>query len=412
MEKKNNRHTVKFEQYTFGGEVMGRLGDGRAIFAPFIMTGEEARIETTFEKKGFAKGKKISLIESSPDRITPKCQHYEDCGGCHYQHIPYDKQLAIKEQIVADQLRRLAGIENPPVKPIIASDTQFNYRNNVQFHVAEGGETGYLSAFDNFLVPVKECLLPEKAIWDLWQQLDLELYPGLTKVHVRCGVDEDLMVLFESETHEELPTLELDLPISVIHLSPAGAIVMAGDDHIIMQVKDKYFKVSAESFFQTNTQQAAKMVDQVLAYMPEKGSRLIELYSGVGLFTAFLAERFDEVIAVELSESSCNDFAANLDAYDHISLYIGDAKPILTKIKGNADAVLVDPPRSGLQPQVLDAIAEKAPESIVYVSCDTATFARDAKKLLQKGYQLVEVTPLDMFPQTYHIESVSLFKPV
>ncbi len=132
--------------------------------------------------------------------------------------------------------------------------------------------------------------------------------------------------------------------------------------------------------------------------------------AAVGLFTAFLAKRFEEVIAVESSESACEDFAANLDEYDHINLYVGDVKDILPGIEGNADAVLVDPPRSGLLPEVLDAIVTKQPKTLVYVSCDPATLARDTKRFAEHGYQLVEVTPIDMFPQTYHIETVTLLE--
>lgn len=410
MNKKEKTYQVKFDKYTYGGEVMGRLPDGRAVFTPYVLSGEEARVRPVFEKKNFVKAEKLSIISSSKDRVSPPCPHYEDCGGCHYQHLPYDKQLAVKEQILIDQLERIGGIENPPVRPIFGCDEQFNYRNTVQFHVGDGGETGFLSAFGQELVPLSNCLLPQQPILNLWKQLELEAYPGLRQVHFRCGLDDDLMVIFESDLHDELPEMALDMPISAVHLSPAGSIVMAGDDHLIMEVKGKYFKVSAESFFQVNTVQAKKMVDQVLAYMPETGERLIELYSGVGLFTAFLAPRFKEVIAVESSESACNDFAANLDEFDHIGLYIGKAEQIIKGIEGPADVILVDPPRSGLQPEVVDVIVEKNPERLVYVSCDTATFARDAKRLIGQGYELVEVTPIDMFPQTYHIEQIGLFK--
>ncbi len=408
MYKKKKDYNVKFETYTYGGEVMGRLEDGRAVFTPFVMAEEEARIHLVVDKKRFVKGKKLALISSSEARITPKCAHFEVCGGCHYQHISYGDQLKIKEQIVFDQLTRLGGFENPNIAPIVPSDEPFYYRNTVQFHVADNGSTGFLSAFDYQVVPLKECHLPHTAILDLWQQLDLETYPGLKKVHFRCGAEDDLMVILESEQHDQLPTMALDIPVSVVHLSPAGAIVMAGDDHLVMQVKEKLFKVSAQSFFQVNTDQAKKMVDLVLKYIPERGGRLIELYSGVGLFTAFLAPRFEEVVAIESSESACEDFASNLDEYDHISLYMGDVKDILPGIEGNADVVLVDPPRSGLQPEVLDAIVTRQPKTLVYVSCDPATLARDAKRFAEQGYTLEEVTPVDMFPQTYHIETIML----
>ncbi len=155
MYKKKKDYNVKFETYTYGGEVMGRLEDGRAVFTPYVMVGEEARIRSVVDKKRFVKGKKLSLISSSPARITPKCAHFEICGGCHYQHIAYDDQLKIKEQIVFDQLTRLGGFENPNIAPILPADEAFYYRNTVQFHVTEKGQTGFLSAFDYQIVPLK-----------------------------------------------------------------------------------------------------------------------------------------------------------------------------------------------------------------------------------------------------------------
>jgi len=387
---------------------MGRTEDGRAVFTPFVLAGEKVEIEPVLEKKGFIKGRKTRLISKAKERITPRCKYFEACGGCHYQNLDYGEQLRVKQQIVVDQLQRLGGIEDPQVKPILGCEDPFYYRNTVQFHVGDGGEMGFLSAFDQDMIAIDACYLPQEEILALRKTLDFEVYPGLQKIHFRCGVDGDMMVILESDFHDELPTMEIDMSISVIHLSPAGSIVMAGDDHIVMQVKDKSFRVSAESFFQVNTQQAAKMVDVVSAYLPKKGKRLIELYSGVGLFTAFLADRYEEVIAVEVSESACNDFAVNLDAYDRIGLYIGEAQDVLANLDGDADTILVDPPRSGLHPKVIDAIVEKKVKTLVYVSCDPATLARDIKRLTAQGYQLVEATPIDMFPQTYHVETVVL----
>lgn len=408
MKTQSKNFDVKFEKYAYGGESMGRLADGRAVFAPFVLAGEEARIQPVLEKKGFIKGKKINLISTVHERTTARCKHFEECGGCHYQHLNYADQLRVKEQIVFDQLQRLGGITHPTVKSILGCDEPFYYRNSVQFHVGDGGEVGFLSAFGQDLIPIEECYLPQEEILALWKTLDFEVYPGLQKIHFRCGADGDLMVILESDLFDELPTMELDMPISVIHLSPAGSIVMGGDDHVVMQVKGKYFRVSAESFFQVNAKQAEKMVEVVSSYLPEEGNRLVELYSGVGLFTAFLAPRFQEVIAVESAESSCNDFAVNLDMYDHIGLYVGEAEEVLPNIEGNTEIVLVDPPRAGLHPKVIDAIAEKGTKTLVYVSCDPATLARDVKRLGAHGYELVEVTPIDMFPQTYHVEMIAL----
>ena len=178
----------------------------------------------------------------------------------------------------------------------------------------------------------------------------------------------------------------------------------------MMQVKDQLFRVSAASFFQVNNEQAETMVNLVTTYLAPHGGHLLELYCGVGLFTAFLAPYYQVITAVEQSESACEDFAVNLDRYDHISLYVGAAEDVLPTLEIKVDAILVDPPRSGLERTALDAIIACEAAQLVYVSCDVATFARDAKRLIGNGFQLIEVTPLDMFPQTAQVELVALFK--
>jgi 23S rRNA (uracil1939-C5)-methyltransferase len=204
--------------------------------------------------------------------------------------------------------------------------------------------------------------------------------------------------------------LELDVPISVIHLSKVGKIVMAGEDHLIYQIKDQYFHVSAESFFQVNVEQAEKMVEIVCGYLPEKANTLLELYSGVGLFTRFLADRFQSVHSIEESTSACDDFAINLDMFDHINLYTGSVKEIVPYLEIQPDVILLDPPRSGLDSTTLDHIINLKSPLIVYVSCDISTLARDLKKLLENGYIISEMVPIDMFPQTYHVETVVLLE--
>lgn len=182
---------------------------------------------------------------------------------------------------------------------------------------------------------------------------------------------------------------------------------MAGEDHLIHQVKDQYFHVSAEAFFQVNISQTERMVEVVQQYLKNGGETLLELYSGVGLFTRFLADSFTEIYAVEEAPSSCDDFAINLDEFDHINLFMGSVKEILPHLHINPDAILVDPPRAGMDPDSLATILSMDAKTIVYVSCDISTLARDLNKLMGGGYQLDEVTAIDMFPQTYHIECVA-----
>ncbi len=406
MEKNQKKLDVTIEKPIFGGEFLGRLSGNKPVFVPFVLPGERATINIVQEKKNYARASLLSIQDTHVNRIDPPCKYFSICGGCQYQYMEYSEQIKIKEQVLIEQLSRLPGFQEELIKNLYPSDLPFNYRNNIQLSVDPSGKFGFQAFGSHQIIPVSECLLADDDILQIWKMLDIELIPGLKKVQIRKGIDNEILVIFESENFVELPTLELDVPVSVIHLSKAGRIVMAGEDHLIHQVKDQYFHVSAESFFQVNNTQTVKMVDTVQHYLQNGGESLLELYCGVGLFTRFLAESFKEIHAVEEAPSSCDDFVINLDEYDHINLYMGSVKEILPHLDLNPDAILVDPPRAGLDPDTVETLLSFNAKTIVYVSCDISTLARDLKKLLDGGYQLTEITAIDMFPQTYHIECV------
>ncbi|MBE0685259.1 MAG: class I SAM-dependent RNA methyltransferase, partial [Anaerolineaceae bacterium] len=400
--------SVKIEKPVYGGEFLARLPDHRPVFVPFVLPDEIAMVQVTQDKKGYARASLINVVEPSKKRIYPPCKYFSQCGGCHYQHMDYDDQLKLKHQVVLEQFSRVPGFNEQILKNIVASPNQLHYRNNVQFSINENGKLGFQAFGSNQIVPIDECLLAGDQIIQSWKMLDLEQFPGLKRIHIREGLQEEIMLILESDNFLEIPSLELDVPVSVVHLSEVGKIVMAGEDHLIYQVKDQFFHVSAESFFQVNTTQAEKMIDLVCEYLPIKGKTFLELYCGVGLFTRFLADRYELIYAVEESTSACNDFAINMDEYDHINLYMGSVKEIVPHLEIQPESILLDPPRSGIDPSTLESIlAFKAPK-IVYVSCDVSTLSRDLRRLLEGGYQLVDITPFDMFPQTFHIECVAL----
>lgn len=405
-----NHYQVEFEKFTFGGESLGHMTDGRTIFCPFVLPGEEALVQPVFEKKRYVRAMPVEIVSVSEERISPRCIHFGECGGCHYQHVSYVKQAQVKEELVIETLQRIAGIEKPPVIKINSSEQPYYYRNSINFQVDEQGVVGFYLYNQPVIFPVKECHLPVEGILKVWQQIDLETFPGLKNIHFREGADGEIMVILESENVDNLPEMEVDLPVSVVHQSPAGIIVMAGDDHLIFEIRERNFRVSASSFFQINQAQAEKMVGKVIDLIQGGSGRLLELYSGVGLFTAFCAPLFQEIVAIEESPSACDDFVTNLDEFGHISLFIGRVEDILPGLTQKFDVVLLDPPRSGLDNGIIDAVCALEPEKIIYVSCDVATLARDVKKLIAQGYQLIEITPFDMFPQTYHIETISLLK--
>ncbi len=399
---------ITLDKLTYGGEAMGRLTDGRAVFVPFALPGETVRVRLTEEKRGFVRARLLQVESPAPERIAPKCRHFRVCGGCHYQHLPYADQCTAKTEILRDQLERIGKFENPPVDPIEASPNPWNYRNQLQFHLTAEGALAYVDASSEALMPVKECHLPEPALEALWPQLAFEPGMDLARVALRAGADDDLMLVLESEALE-LPEMELEAGISVVHLAAGDAVVMAGDDHIQMRVLARDFRVSADSFFQVNTPMAERMVAHVLELLPEAIDTLLDVYCGVGLFSAFLAPRCQRLIGIEVSASACEDFAFNLDEFDHVELYEATAAKVLPSLQLEPDAILVDPPRAGLDRRAMDALLALGPEVLVYVSCDPSTLARDARRLVEGGYRLTRVTPFDLFPQTYHIESISLF---
>jgi 23S rRNA (uracil1939-C5)-methyltransferase len=293
---------------------------------------------------------------------------------------------------------------------MVACPEPWNYRNHIQFSLTGEGKLGFQRSNSNRVIPISECHLPEPSINTLWPQLEFESETNVERVSLRTGVDDDLMLMLESET-PETPGLEIEAGISVTHVYEGNTVIVAGSDHILMNVLDRDFKVSAASFFQVNTVMAGMMVEHLLTRLPiTRSTTLIDVYCGVGLFSAFLAPKCGRVIGIELSESSCEDFTVNLDEFDNVELYEGNAEDVIPYLEARPDIVLADPPRSGLDKIVVDGILKLSPSFIAYVSWDPSTLARDAARLINGGYNLKEVTPFDLFPQTYHIESISIFE--
>jgi len=406
-------HEILLTTLTYGGDAMGRLEDGRAVFVPFGLPGERVRIRLTEEKRSFARGELAEILEASPQRIIPRCKHFGTCGGCHYQNLPYEEQLKVKTQILRDQLTRIGRIENPPVQAMIASPSPWNYRNHVQFHLTKEAKIGYIGAnlrLTPTVISITECHLPEESINSFWPQLEFEAGTNIERVSLRAGRDDDLMLILESDSAES-PELEIEAEISVAHMFEENAVVIAGNDHILIPVLGRDFRVSAASFFQVNTALAEKMVEHLLTYLPVSlSTTLLDVYCGVGLFSAFLAPKCKRVIGIESSSSACEDFSFNLDEFDNVELYEGLAEETIPHLEAKPDIVLVDPPRAGLGKSVVDGILKLSPQVIAYVSCDPSTLARDAARFINGGYRLNDVTPFDVFSQTYHIESISIFE--
>lgn len=420
--------------FAYGGDALGRIpedaGQDRVVFVPFAIPGERVRIRVVEERRGFTRGELVEVLEPAPERITPRCRHFGLCGGCHYQHMSYELQLKAKTDILRDQLRRIGRVDDAPVHDAIASPDPWNYRNHIQFHLTGDGRLSYIAAgiplppqsasrnrqsaiFDpqSSLLPITECHLPEPSINNLWPQLEFEPSIDLGRVSIRQGTNDELILVLESDA-PDLPELEVDAGISVVHTYEEHCVVLAGTDHLTMNVRGRDFRVSALSFFQVNRAVAALMVDHILSNLAPadpSSHAILDVYCGVGLFSAFLAPRCKRLIGIESSAPACEDFAFNLDEFDNVELYEDSAGNVLPALDIQPNIVLVDPPRAGLEPAARDAILRLQPQTIIYVSCDPSTLARDARGLIDGGYDLRTVTPFDLFPQTYHIESISWF---
>ncbi len=412
-------YEVTLSTWAYGGDAMGRLPDGRAVFVPFTLPGERVRIRLTEVKPHYARGELVSILEPSPDRVPPRCRHYRVCGGCHYQHVHYAAQLAAKTAIVRDQLERIGKLYGVRVYPTVPSPRPWHYRNHVRFHITPEGRLGFQKRGSEDTVAIEECHLPDQVISQVWPRIHMEdPPPGLEQVHVRSGAEGEVMVVLEGQQPRPPAEVTLETDASMVYLGPepGQVYVLSGRSYLVYEVKGRLFRVSAGSFFQTNLPVAELMIDHILENIPLRpDDTLLELYAGVGLFTAFLAPRVRRVLAVESSPSACGDFVVNLDEFDHVELYeatVEQTLPYLREQGVRPDVVLLDPPRTGLSKEALEGLVALEPSYIVYVSCHPATLARDAHQLHKHGYHLMRITPFDMFPQTYHIETISFWKGV
>ncbi len=403
--------TLELTGIAHGGAALGRH-EGRVVFVPYAIPGETARVEVTEDRGHHAFARLVEVLESSPDRVVPPCPYFgpTGCGGCQWQHITYSAQLHLKAAIVADQLARIGGIADPPVQPTRPDPSGWAYRNHARFHPAPDGGLGFQRAASTEAVAIDTCGILHPLLADLYAALDLDL-EGLSSLSLRAGVTTgERMVIFEME--DDLPpALELDLPVScVLLLSDGQPVNLIGNNHIHETVAGHTYRISAPSFFQVNTPQAGELVRLVLERLDlHDGDTVLDAYCGVGLFTMPLAECAALVTAIEVSPAAVADLLENTAPYDNVDVIEGPVEAVLPDLETSPDAAVVDPPRTGLDRLALDALVERRPARLVYVSCDPATLARDAKRLIAAGYRLIEVQPVDLFPQTYHVESVALF---
>ncbi len=420
-----------------GGEAIGRHA-GRAVFVPYAIPGERVAAEIVEEKERWARARLLKVLTPSPDRIAPPCPYFgpEQCGGCQWQHIAYERQAKLKQAIVADQLRRLGHIAQPPVSDIIvladpaqadletfAPDAQspaadppylaFGYRNHVQLTAAPDGRLGYRRGDSPEVVAVDRCLLLADRLDELHAALDAA-EAEVTGVSLRAGINTGEALLLLETAGDEQPELEINLPAAIALRTGSGIQPLIGEPWFYEEVLGRRYRVSAESFFHLNTVGAAALVELVLAYADlQPDDVVLDLYCGVGLFALALAEHAAEVIGVESSPVACEDFAVNAGDLLNLALHEGNVEQVLPALRAEGlrcTVAVLDPPRAGAGAEVLREVAACAPRRIVYVSSDPASLARDAVHLTAAGYRLVEAQPVDLCPQTYYVETVAVWE--
>ncbi len=403
--------TLTLTDMANGGAALGRDDQQRVIFVPFTIPGEEVTVGIIEDKKRFARGRLLQVLEPSPHRVDPPCPYFGMCGGCHFQHIDYPTQLELKESVIKDQLKRIGRIENPEVQPVISNPEPWRHSHQVTFGQTADGKLGFWSPQQREILPVESCHILHEPLLAAFQEIDLD-FPNLNQLTLRMGSTGELMVVVSVED-DEPPGITADFPASIALLLIDGqAINLLGDPFIHIMAQDQLLRVSAASFYYPSPPGLSLLIEQLLKYAALNGDEHIwDLYSGVGTLSLFLAPHAKSIIGVESNPDSIADAAANLDGFEHISLYEGPVEHVLPLLEGSPDLIVVDPPPSGLAPGVTDEIAKRSPDRLIYISSDIATFARDSRRLAKKGFILNEVQPIDMYPQNYRALLVSIWQP-
>lgn len=383
---------IRLHGMAFGGEAVGRLEDGRTVFVAGGVPGDLVEAELTEDHPRWARGRLLNLLEPSPHRVAAPCPHAGDCGGCQWQHLSYAAQLEWKRDVVRSQLVHLGGLDTPRVEEVEVAGPPFGYRNRIDLGVM-AGRPALRERRSHRLVPIGACLLVVERLADALSRLgDLG---GVERLTLRAGVGTGEAAAYV--TGEPPP-----------EAAGWGIPVVVGDGGYIHEVvAGVTFRITGRAFFQVNTLGAERLVELVDDALPDASGHLLDGYAGGGLFAATVGRRFERVTAVESERLAAADLRHNTGGA--VEVVEAGVDEELSLHPGTWDSVVVDPPRAGLGRRLVELLSHSGASSVVYVSCDPASLGRDARLLTAAGYRLESVRPLDLFPQTYHVETVVRF---
>ena len=434
---------LRIEKAIYGGAGLARIAeaDGRskAVFVPLTLPGETVEAHITEDKGSFANAALDAVLDASPERISPACQHFGICGGCHYQHANYETQLEMKRIILQETLTRakLAAIPEIQIHP----SAPWEYRNRIRLHIAKAAGQiviGYYQRASHRIFEVQECLVAAPLLVKTVRALQSMAARGNALLEI-CGEVEFFCNAEETELQasffttqntensaqsfaalcEELKTLVPQLTGAGLFTQPQqensrskliaepSEIAHWGPDELIYTVDTTGYRVSRGAFFQVNRGLLASLRDLVTS--GRSGKLAWDLYAGVGLFSVPLTENFSRVVAVESSAAAMHDLKHNLTGTQHQISAVTTLNFLRAQqTAARPDLIVLDPPRAGLGPEVCKLLGEIAAPELVYVSCDPATLSRDLAALVEFGYQLVHLHLFDLFPQTFHLETVAV----
>jgi 23S rRNA (uracil1939-C5)-methyltransferase len=426
---------LTIDKLVYGGDGLARLpadehGRGKAVFVPFVLPDETVEATLVEKRPGFARASADQILQPAPQRIEPRCPYFQRCGGCHYQHTNYEHQMEIKAEILKENLRRIAKLELEQ-ELIVHPSPPWNYRNRSRLKIRTEPEfaLGYFQFNSHELLPVEECPISSplinQAIAEFWKLGRAgQITVGMQEVEFFANREDDRLLvtlycepgLSQAATNQLAQQIQQALPqtagVVVFRASPEatkqmlakpGKIASTGAGELSYAAERAAYRVSAGAFFQVNRHLIEELVTLVTEHA--EGELALDLYAGVGLFSVPLTRRFAQVIAVESSQIAHADLRHNAPA--NVKAVRVTAEQYLREAgKLRADLVVVDPPRIGLGERVTRDLMRLGVPQITYVSCDPATLARDLGHLLSGGYRVEQAHLIDLFPQTYHLESV------